>query len=99
MGLSVGSIIYVALLSTNAIAILNEERFLARIGWSSIPPPQQQQQQNVYHNPYEPTGQVYRQEESVKTKIVNLIGAVRTLMRFPLIFLNIAVIIYELILG
>ncbi|KAI6034147.1 hypothetical protein BKA83DRAFT_306527 [Pisolithus microcarpus] len=36
--LTIGTIIYVALLLINAMAVLSEERFLARIGWSSVQP-------------------------------------------------------------
>ncbi|RGB30736.1 Yos1-like protein [Rhizophagus diaphanus] len=81
MVLSIGQIIYVILLVINAIAILNEERFLARIGMSSHLEPG------------------YGDVTSFKSKIINLISAVRTLMRIPLIVLNILVIIYEILLG
>lgn len=36
---------------------------------------------------------------SVQARIVNVISSIRTLLRFPLIALNILVIIYELLLG
>ncbi|CAJ0748861.1 23524_t:CDS:2, partial [Entrophospora sp. SA101] len=36
---------------------------------------------------------------SLKTNLINLISAVRTLMRIPLIAVNIFVIAYELLLG
>lgn len=80
------------------MAVLNEERFLARIGWTSQS--QQLSQQSAYHQPYDPytgMGGNPQQELGVKAKLVNLIGAVRTLMRVPLIFINAAVIIYELV--
>lgn len=45
-------------------------------------------------------GPVFGQEESsTKSKVVHLIGAVQTLLRIPLIGINILVIVYELILG
>ncbi|RIA93545.1 Yos1-like protein [Glomus cerebriforme] len=81
MVLSIGQIIYVILLVINAIAVLNEERFLARIGLGSHLEPG------------------YGDVTSFKSKIINLISAVRTLMRIPLIGLNILVIIYEILLG
>lgn len=56
-------------LVTNAIAILSEDRFLARIGWSSSAPSE----------PAFGTG--VAGEASVKSKIINLIASVRTLMR------------------
>ncbi|THH11934.1 hypothetical protein EW145_g319 [Phellinidium pouzarii] len=93
--ISIGTILYVSLLLVNAMAILNEERFLARIGWTS------QAQQQTYAQPYDPYSGIGgpQQDISVKAKLVNLIGAVRTLMRVPLIFINVGVIIYELLLG
>ncbi|GAB5591882.1 Protein transport protein yos1 [Umbelopsis nana] len=82
MALGLGQLFYVLLLFINAIAILSEERFLGRIGWSA-------QQEPGFGE----------QGQSVKNKIINLISAVRTLLRIPLIGINILVIIYELLLG
>ncbi|CAE7103081.1 unnamed protein product [Rhizoctonia solani] len=98
MGLGLGAIFYVSLLLINAIAILNEERFLARImgiqvGWSSVGPQPGQQ-----YNQYDRTGFGEGGSE-VKSKMINLIGAVRTLLRIPLIIVNIVVILYELAWG
>ncbi len=73
-----GTLFYVCLLLVNAIAILNEERFLAKIGLS----------QTAFMNP-----------TSVQARLVNVINSVRTLLRFPLIALNVLVIVYELLLG
>jgi len=80
-----GGLFYVSVLLVNAVAILSEDRFLARIGWSSTP--------------QTPTfgGQV--DNTSVKAKIITLIASVRTLMRIPLIAINTIVIVYELLLG
>ena len=50
------------------------------VGWSAIKPPQQQSS-NMYHSPYDATSTGARQDEGVKTQMINLIGAVRTLMR------------------
>jgi len=94
-----GIIIYVSLLLVNAIAVLNEERFLAKIGWLSTsqqirdanPGYQQTYDQNGYGNAQSDIG--------VKARLIDLIGAVRTLMRIPLIAINIVVIFYELALG
>lgn len=56
----------------NAIAILSEDRFLARIGWSA-------------QSAAEPAfGTSAGGDTSVKAKIVNLIASVRTLMRSQL---------------
>ncbi|KAF8592170.1 Yos1-like protein [Ramaria rubella] len=81
MGLSLGNILYISLLLVNAVAVLSEERFLARIGWSAQQP---QTGPQGFAQPYDGgyggagAGQA---EVGVKGKIVNLITAVRTLMR------------------
>ncbi|MCJ1391730.1 hypothetical protein MMC18_004595 [Xylographa bjoerkii] len=62
-----GGLLYVSILLTNAIAILSEDRFLARIGWGSTP------QSPSFGGAIDNT--------SVKARIVNLIASVRTLMR------------------
>ncbi|RIB24678.1 Yos1-like protein [Gigaspora rosea] len=82
MVLSIGQILYVIILIINAMAVLNEDRFLARIGMS-----------NQSETGFGGDG------PSFKTNIINLISAVRTLMRIPLIAVNILVIIYEILLG
>ncbi|KAI3628486.1 hypothetical protein CBS14141_000189 [Malassezia furfur] len=82
--LGLGTIFYTALLLINAIAILNEERFLNRVGWSN----------NSRSMSFDTDS-----DAGVKTRLVNLISAVRVLLRIPLIVVNILVIIYELILG
>ncbi|CAO3587370.1 unnamed protein product [Absidia cylindrospora] len=85
MSLGLGQLFYVLLFFINGIAVLSEDKFLARIGWSA------QMETNGFGG--DP------QSQSVKNKIINLISAVRTLMRIPLIGINVVVIIYELILG
>ncbi|KAL1914515.1 uncharacterized protein VTP21DRAFT_8229 [Calcarisporiella thermophila] len=80
--MGVANLLTALLLFINAIAVLNEERFLARIGWSST----------SFHG-YGDQGQ------SIKARMVNLISATRTLMRIPLIVINLLVISYRLILG
>ncbi|KAG0139186.1 hypothetical protein CROQUDRAFT_55083 [Cronartium quercuum f. sp. fusiforme G11] len=95
MVFGLGNILYVSLLLINSLAILNEERFLARIGWSSS-------RNNFHQVPpqfHDPSISGIESGPGIKDRLVNLIGAVRTLMRIPLIGLNIVVIIYELILG
>ncbi|KAE8314912.1 Yos1-like-domain-containing protein [Aspergillus transmontanensis] len=62
-----GRLVYVAVLITNAIAILSEDRFLARIGWG------RSQADPAFGTSYDST--------SVKAKTVDLIASVRTVMR------------------
>ncbi|KAI0036719.1 Yos1-like protein [Vararia minispora EC-137] len=84
-----GSIIYFAILIVNAIAVLSEDRFLARIGWSSVPQPAA----NAGFG-----NDVYGQQDiGVKARIINLISAVRTLMRIPLIGINLLIIVFEIL--
>ncbi|ERS99828.1 protein transport protein YOS1 [Sporothrix schenckii 1099-18] len=86
-----GGFLYVSVLLINAIAILSEDRFLARIGLSPAT--------------YDPAfgqpggGGVGGGDASIKAKIINLIASVRTLMRIPLIVINTLLIVYELVLG
>lgn len=104
-----GKLFYVVLLIVNSIAVLSEDRFLAKskpamqalaanalVGWST----------------HGQDAAFIDQSQSVKTKLINLISAVRTLLRsedtrvrhfrltiVPLIAINTVVIIYELIMG
>ncbi|EMR11377.1 hypothetical protein PNEG_00402 [Pneumocystis murina B123] len=78
-----GKLFYVSLLLVNAIAVLSEDRFLAKIGFSG-------KIEYGFEN---------QSVSSVKFKIVNLISAVRTLMRIPLIIINTLVMTYLLMLG
>ncbi|KAI4851769.1 hypothetical protein E4T44_01926 [Aureobasidium sp. EXF-8845] len=55
------------------------------VGWGSV------QQEPAFGGPADNT--------SVKSKVINLIASVRTLMRIPLILINTLIILYELILG
>ncbi|GFF27615.1 protein transport protein YOS1 [Aspergillus udagawae] len=62
-----GRLVYVCCLLINAVAILSEDRFLARIGWGRT------QTDPAFGAAYDST--------SVKAKSVNLIASVRTVMR------------------
>ena len=103
--LFLGGIFYIGLLLINAVAVLSEDRFLARsacllcrryfsanrrlaVGWSSIQPPNSvgfqpnYDHSSGYGNPAQDIG--------VKGRLINLISAVRTVMRSTchLIFLR-----------
>ncbi|KAL6711985.1 hypothetical protein ACN47E_003028 [Coniothyrium glycines] len=80
-----GGLFYVAVLLINAIAILSEDRFLARIGWTA--------------GAQEPGFGGQRDDASVKARLINLVSSVRTLMRIPLMFINTLMIVYLLVLG
>jgi len=79
-----GGLLTSAVLLINAIAILSEDRFLARIGWT---------------NTLEPGFGGARDDASIKARLINLVSSVRTLMRIPLMFINTFMIIYYLVLG
>ncbi|KAI0416162.1 Yos1-like protein [Xylaria grammica] len=63
----IGNLIYVLVLLTNALAILSEDRFLARINFSSAS--------------YDPAFGTYPDTQSMRAKAINLLASVRTLMR------------------
>ncbi|EMF13893.1 Yos1-like protein [Sphaerulina musiva SO2202] len=89
---SFGGLFQVSVLLINSLAVLSEDRFLARIGWGSS----QQQQQ------FEPSfggGGGMQDPTSLSAKMSNLINSVRTLMRIPLIFLNVLIIIWAVAFG
>ncbi|KAF8974579.1 ER-to-golgi transport membrane protein [Flammula alnicola] len=96
-----GTVLYVSLLVINAIAILNEERFLAKIGW--LTPSRPIQDVNAgFQQTYDQTGYgtgAVQGDAGVKARLIDLISAVRTLMRIPLIVINTVVILYELAWG
>ncbi|KFH44507.1 Protein transport protein-like protein [Hapsidospora chrysogenum ATCC 11550] len=79
-----GNFLYIGVLLINAVAILSEDRFLARINLSP-----------ASYDPAFGSGA----DASVKARIINLIASTRTIMRMPLIFVNSAIILYELVFG
>ncbi|EGR51432.1 uncharacterized protein TRIREDRAFT_57129 [Trichoderma reesei QM6a] len=83
--LFIGNLVYVLCLLTNALAILSDDRFLARIGLST--------------STYDPAFGAGADANSVKAKLVALIASVRMVMRPPLIIVNTLIILYELVLG
>ncbi|CAM9011137.1 unnamed protein product [Wickerhamomyces anomalus] len=88
-----GKLFYAILLLVNAIAVLSEDRFLKRSEsekLTSVTVGLGQDTQPSF-NP--------NNEGSTKSRIINLISAIQTLLRIPLIVVNTVVIIYELILG
>ncbi|MFH4982135.1 hypothetical protein AB6A40_008844 [Gnathostoma spinigerum] len=72
-----------SLLVLNGIAILNRERFLKKFGLSSPVA----------------TFEMPAQSPTVKQQLINLILAVQTVMRVPLIGINLLVIIIKLLVG
>ncbi|KAH8830875.1 Yos1-like protein [Flagelloscypha sp. PMI_526] len=96
----IGSAIYIAVLLVNSLAVLNEERFLARIGWStaqSAPNPSAS-----FNQSYDQSGYGTYQapaEPGIKQRLIELVAAVRTVMRIPLIAINIVIIAYAIVLG
>ncbi|KAF2217455.1 hypothetical protein CERZMDRAFT_92104 [Cercospora zeae-maydis SCOH1-5] len=85
---SFGGLFQVSVLLINSLAVLSEDRFLARIGWGTS---QQSEPTFGSGGMQDPT--------SLTAKFANLINSVRTLMRIPLIFLNIMIIIWAVAFG
>ncbi|CAH1106036.1 unnamed protein product [Psylliodes chrysocephalus] len=83
MAFTLWNLFEASLLFLNAVCILNEERFLSKIGWGS-------RGANV---------QGFGENPSTKSQIYNLFHSIRTVARIPLIFLNIVTVIFKLILG
>ncbi|SPO30948.1 related to YOS1, subunit of the Yip1p-Yif1p Complex, required for Transport between the ER and the Golgi Complex [Ustilago trichophora] len=97
-----GSAFYLILFITNALAVLSEDRFLARVGWSSHSiqsssqfDPHQGFGSSSQSNPYAANSD----NVTIKARLINLISAVRTLMRIPLVVINIVVVVYLIVLG
>nr|OQO28805.1 hypothetical protein B0A51_04250 [Rachicladosporium sp. CCFEE 5018] len=81
---SVAALFQVPILLINAVAILSEDRFLARVGWSNA----QQASEPSFG------GGSMQDTTSVKYKMMNLINSVRTLMRLPLIGVNVIMMLF-----
>ncbi|KAK4701519.1 immediate early response 3-interacting protein 1, partial [Phenoliferia sp. Uapishka_3] len=102
MGLTIGSIAYVCLLLINSIAILSHDRFLVPLGLTSSGGPSVGSAAPYsYGTGFDSYGHpdAVAEGPGVKQRLVALVGAVRTLLRIPLIPINIVVIVYELLLG
>jgi len=88
MAITLWNLFEATLLCLNAVCVLNEDRFLAKFGWGLKTSPTQ----------IEGFGEV-PQNSGTKTQILHLIRSIRTVMKFPLIFLNILVILFKLVAG
>ncbi|CAF1073528.1 unnamed protein product [Rotaria sordida] len=93
MGFTLYSLIEAALLCVNAIAILNEQRFLSRLsGGGGGGNRQGYPGVGGYVDDYQNVG-------GTKQQLLNLIRSVRTVMRVPLIAFNIVTIIFLILFG
>ncbi|KAH7639569.1 immediate early response 3-interacting protein 1 [Dermatophagoides farinae] len=104
MALGLYSLLEAALLVINAIAILNEERFLVKFGLdrNSLISSASLNQANIpYGGGYGPQSTAMPQPSimSPKMQILNLLHSIRTVARVPLIAINIVVIIFKLLFG
>jgi len=90
MGLSIWNLYEATLLVINAVAVLHEQRFLAKIGWGRNQAMVHQSHQGYGHGAQEP---------GLKANLLNLIHSIRTVMRVPLIFLNVVTIMFKLVAG
>ncbi|XP_067665548.1 immediate early response 3-interacting protein 1-like [Haliotis asinina] len=80
MAFTLYSLIEAVILCLNAVCVLHEERFLAKVGWGA-------------------DQRGFGEEPGMKTQMLNLIRSIRTVMRIPLIGINIAVILLKLVFG
>ncbi|OTF74016.1 hypothetical protein BLA29_008213 [Euroglyphus maynei] len=97
MAIGLYSLLEAALLVINAIAVLNEERFLVKFGLdrNSLFQSTSLNRANIpYGSGYGP-----QSTTSPKNQILNLLHSIRTVARVPLIGINIVVIIFELLFG
>lgn len=95
MAFTLYSLIEAALLFINGIAILNEQRFLSKFTGGGRPTSNQGQMYpgaGGYGDPYD-------NQVGVKHKALELIRSVKTVLRFPLILLNIITILLLLLFG
>ncbi|CAF3443862.1 unnamed protein product [Rotaria socialis] len=91
MGFTLYSLIEAALLCVNAVAVLNEQRFLSRLSGGGANP-----------QPYPGAGGYvddYQNAGGTKRQLLNLIRSVRTVMRVPLIAFNIITIVFLILFG
>ena len=86
-----GKLIYITVLLLNAIAILSEDRFLARIGMGRASSGNTSQDVSFGQPPSNP--------DSIKSRLINLISSIRMVTRVPLIAVNVTVIVYEVLFG
>ncbi|XP_018015252.1 immediate early response 3-interacting protein 1 [Hyalella azteca] len=83
MGFGMYSLIEAVVLTLNAVCVLHEERFLAKLpGWESAP-----------------AVPGYGEEATVKAQLFHLIRSIRTVMKYPLVPMNIFIIIFKLLFG
>mmetsp|Transcript_6942 Transcript_6942/g.10937 ORF Transcript_6942/g.10937 Transcript_6942/m.10937 type:complete len:83 (-) Transcript_6942:257-505(-) len=79
LAFSLGGLLQAFVLFINALAVLNEERFLKKVGWSA--------------------DAIGYDQNSVKSKLINLLKAIRTLLPIPLIGINSLIIVWKMIFG
>ncbi|XP_060524670.1 immediate early response 3-interacting protein 1 [Cylas formicarius] len=77
------NLVEASILCLNAVCILNEERFLNKVGWGTS-------SSNVHG---------FGESATTRSQIFNLLHSIRTVVRVPLIFLNMLAIVLKLILG
>lgn len=95
---SFGGLFQAILLLVNAVAVLSEDRFLARIGWASYTTRARAAASAGFNQSYDQSGYGQQQVDvGITARLIDLITAIRTVARIPLIAVNIVVILYSLI--
>lgn len=85
MALTLGSLALAILLALNGMTVLNERRCLAKLGLDAT---------SQGANPL-----AHGEGHSVKRQLASLLSAMRTVLRIPLIIVNVVVIVFLLLLG
>ncbi|XP_055608188.1 immediate early response 3-interacting protein 1 [Uranotaenia lowii] len=77
------ALVEAGLLCLNAVCILHEQRFLAKFGWGAS------------------SAQIqgFGEAPTIKTQVLNLVRAIRTVAKVPLIIINLLAIFFKLLLG
>ncbi|EPY34127.1 hypothetical protein STCU_01844 [Strigomonas culicis] len=113
MGFSIYSIFKSIVLMMNALAILSETRLLQKIGLASTATQQRYEGGNqgglgdngggdggfAAFETYENAAQKSVSISPLKTQIAALLSSVRMLLRWPLVFVNVVLIVLAFILG
>ena len=105
MGFSIASILHAVILVLNALAILSERRFLAKYGLAKVDASLTSSGGSGFGaDPTFGGGALYGGHGDVNpsplmSQIGQLLSSVRTLLRWPLIFVNTIAIVFALIFG
>ena len=104
MAFTIYALLKAGLLFLNAAAILHKERFLDKLGWAETAAALNDPMNAAAAFGAYPGGPMNQMQQpgspdSMKMQFLKFVTAVQTIMRFPLIFINLFAIGLELLLG